>query len=155
MYLEARNETHVLGSEIAHQHATDRPVDHVDARYIAGTYSYIVTLVVGGGVEAWQIVRIMTEVGVHLEDEVVAMLQGPLEALDVGGAETQLALTLQDVEAIGKLAGNEFLDDGSRAIRTSVVDDKDVEFLLQAEDGTDDFLDVFLLVATRRLIRFR
>ena len=84
----------------------------------------------GGGVEAWQVVRVVAEVGIHLEDEVVAMLQGPLEALDVGGAEAQFALALQNVKAAGKLTGDEVLDNGSRAIRTSVVDDQDVEFLL-------------------------
>ena len=77
------------------------------------------------------------------------MLQGPLEALDVGGAEAQFALALQNVKAAGKLTGDEVLDNGSRAIRTSVVDDQNVEFLLQTEHGTDNFLYVFLLVVCR------
>ena len=35
MYLETGYDTHVFRSEIAHQHTSDRPVDHVHTRNIS------------------------------------------------------------------------------------------------------------------------
>lgn len=40
------------------------------------------------------------------------------------------------------------MDNGCRAIRTAVVDDKDVKALLQGEDGTYDVLDILFLVVS-------
>lgn len=133
MYLETGNETHVLGSEIAHQYATDRPVHHVDTRNITGTDGYIVALIVGSRIEARQIIRVVAEVGIHFEDEVITLLQRPFETHDIGCAQAQLTRTLQDMETVGKLIGHQLLNDVSSSVRTTVIDNKDVEFLLQAK----------------------
>ena len=50
------------------------------------------------------------------------------------------------METVGKLIGNQLLNDGSCSVRTTVIDNKDVEFLLQTKNGTDDFLYIFLFV---------
>ena len=53
------------------------------------------------------------------------------------------------METVGKLIGHQLLNDGCCSVRTTVIDNKDVEFLLQAKNGTDDFLYIFLLVVCR------
>jgi len=149
VHLEARNHTHVLRSEVAHKHATDRPVDHVHAAHVARTDSHVVALVVAGAVEAWQVVGVVREVGVHLEDVVVAVLKRPLEACDVGCAEAQLAAALEDEEAVGEFVADEALHDGCGAVGTAVVDYKNVETLLKCEHRAYYLLDVLLLVICR------
>ena len=93
--------------------------------------------------------REQAEVGIHLEDEVITLLQRPFEAHDIGCAQAQLTRTLQDMETVGKLIGLQLLNDVCSSVRTTVIDNKDVEFLLQAKNGTDDFLYIFLLVVCR------
>ena len=82
-------------------------------------------------VEAWQVVGVVREVGIHLEDVVVAVLKRPLEACDVRRAKTQLATALEDEEAVAELITDEVLHDGCSAVGTTVVDDEDVETLLK------------------------
>ena len=64
----------------------------------------------------------MREVGVHLEEIVVSARQPPLEAVDVGGPESQLAGTLLDEEAAFEF-GNQRPHDVRRAVRRIVVYD--------------------------------
>ena len=91
MDLKACDEAYVLRCEIAHEHTAYRPIDNIDATDIPAAYGKVVSLIMAGCIEPWQVVGVMAEVGIHLEDIVVAVLQGPLEALYVGGTQTKLA----------------------------------------------------------------
>ena len=97
-------------------------------------------------VKARQVGRVVREVGVHLEDVVIAVIERPLESCDVGGAEAQLAAALHDEEAVGKLRVDEMMHYLGCSVGASVVDDEDVEALLEGEDGAYNLLDVFLFV---------
>ena len=88
----------------------------------------------------------MTEVGVHLEDVLVVALQRPFETGDVGGAQSELPLSLMDEQSVAELCCHEPLHDGCGAVGRPVVNDQYMETFLQPEDGPDDFLDVLLLV---------
>ena len=88
----------------------------------------------------------MREVGVHLDDVVIAMLQRPFEPGNVGGAEAQLASALHQMHTLGVLA-NEFAHDGGSAVGRTVVNHKHVELVLgDFEHSLGDGTDVFLLV---------
>ena len=41
--------------------------------------------------QAWQVRGIVGEVGIHLDDDVIASRQGPLKTSNIGGPEAQLA----------------------------------------------------------------
>ena len=144
MHLEARDEPHVLRREIAHQHAPYGPVDNVHPTDVARAYGEVVALVVAGGVKARQVVRVVAEVGVHLEYVFILVLQRPLEARDVSRAKPQLARALDDEQAVAKLAVNQAMHDGGGAVGRAVVNHEDVETLFQREHRTYYFLDVFL-----------
>ena len=162
--LEARDEAHILRREIAHQHSADRPVDDVHSADVAGADGKIVAFVVTGCIESRQIVGIVREVSVHLEDVIVLVVECPAEACDVGGAESELAGPFDDKQAVGELRLHETMHDLRGAVGGAVVDDEDVELvacrlhspitgiddgLAECENGTDDFLDVLLLVVGR------
>ena len=57
----------------------------------------------------------MAEVGVHLKNEVVAVLDGPLKTADVGRAESLLAAAFDQMQPPGELALEAF-DDVGRAV---------------------------------------
>ena len=71
-----------------------------------------------------------------------------MEPCDVGSAQSQLAFTLDEVQAVGKCCLQSF-DDGCCSVGRAVVDDQYVELFLQAEHGADDVLYVFFLVICR------
>ena len=101
-----------------------------------------------GSIEARQVGRIVAEVGIHLKHILIVVLQRPFESCDVGSAKSELAGAFEDEQTVGKLIGNKTLHDGSGAVRTSVVNHKNVETLVKTEDSPDDFLDVLLLVVS-------
>ena len=68
VYLKSRDETHLFRGEITHQHPSDGPVDDIHTTDIATTDGQVVTLVVTSTVESWQVVGVVTEVGIHFED---------------------------------------------------------------------------------------
>ena len=141
---------HVLRGKVAHQHAPHRPVHHVHARDVARADGHVVAFVLAGGQQARQVGRRMAEVGVHLEDEVVAVRQRPFEARDVCGAETLLAAALHQENTAAELFRHQPLHDGGSAVGRTVVDDQNVEcVLLTADHGADDVLNVLLLVVRR------
>ena len=99
-------------------------------------------------VEPWQVVRVMAEVGVHLEDIVVAVLQSPFETGDVCCSKSLFASALDDEEPSGELLCHETLNNIASAVRASVVDNEYVECLFQSEHRTDYLLDVLLLIVS-------
>ena len=90
----------------------------------------------------------MREIGVHLEDEVVPVLQRPLESGNIGCAKTLLPRALDYKQPFRELS-HQCFDDGCGPVRGSVVNDQDVILSFQAENFADDSLDVLLLVICR------
>ena len=88
MDVATRNQSDVLRGEITHQHTSHGPVHHVHTAHVAAAYGHVVAFVMTGAVESGQVVRVVTEVGIHLEDVLVVALQCPLETLDVGSAQS-------------------------------------------------------------------
>ena len=146
MYVKARYQAHVFRCKVTHQHTSDRPVHHVHTAHVTAADSHIVALVFAGCVQAWQIVRVVTEVGVHLEDVLVVALQCPLKAGNVSRAQSQFAATLHQVQLSAKLIGHQTTHNGSCTIRRSIVDHQYMETLLQPEYRAYDFLDILLLI---------
>ena len=76
------------------------------------------------------------------------MVERPAETRQVGSAQSQLALPLNQVQLRGKFLLQP-LDDAGRAVRRPVVDDQHVIIAIQRTDGPDDLLDVLFLVVRR------
>ena len=113
---------------------------------IARSDGQVVALVVAGGIEPWQVVGVVAEVGIHLEDVAILTAERPFEARYIGGAQSQFARPLQDEESVAELGIDEAVHDSGRSIGASVVDNEYMETFLQGEDGPDYFLYVFLLI---------
>src|SRR5512138_2407469 len=88
--------------------------------------------------------RVVREVRVHLEEPVVAALETPAEAGDVGGAEPQLPCPMHHMDAAG--LGREPVGDFAGAVRRCVVDDEHLEALILLEHERDDARQVLALV---------
>ena len=91
----------------------------------------------------------MTEVCVHLENKLIPLLKRPFEASDIGCTQSQLALSLKDMETGSELASHQFLHDGSSTVRASVINNKDIKVFLQTEHGPDNLLDILLFIISR------
>ena len=87
----------------------------------------------------------MGEVGVHLEDEVGPLLEGPGEARGVGPAEPLLALPVEDRHAAGVGRG-EGVGDLPGAVGGAVVHDEDPELPRLVEDARGDEGEVLPLL---------
>ena len=90
----------------------------------------------------------MAEVGIHLNHIVVAVLVAPAHAVEVGGAETQLAFAFHNEQALRKLL-HQPLDDVGGAVGRIVFDDEHIELLGERKDLADDGLNVLFLVVGR------
>ena len=151
---DAQDGAHVGRGVVRHQDAPDGPVDHVHPRDVAAAHGHVVALFGHGLQEARHVVGVVREVGVHLEDVVVAPLQRPFESGDVGGAQPQLALALHQMQAAFHVAFHQAFHDVGRAVGAAVVDDEHFEAGLaavlhrgfQSRHGADDGFRVFFLV---------
>ena len=138
----AQYRTHVSRGVIAHQHAPDGPVDHIHTCDITAAHSHVITLVVACCIESGQVVGVVAEVGIHLEDVVVALLDGPFEAADIGCAQSQLAFALYQMQPSRQLSPHHLLHHRGCAVGASVIDDEHVERLFKSRDRCDDGLYV-------------
>jgi hypothetical protein len=98
-----------------------RPPPHAAAAHVAGSEDDVGASPRGGD-EAWEVGRVVGQVGVHLDDQLRAGRQRLAEAGEVGAAEAVLARAVQDAdvavvagELVGQLAG---------AVGRGVVDDE-------------------------------
>ena len=91
MDLHAKDHPDVLGGPVGHDDAAERPVDDADAVAVPRADGQVGFPGGAGGMEPQQVVGVVGEVGVHLEDVVVVLLQGPAEAGQIGRAEAELA----------------------------------------------------------------
>ena len=142
----AENGADVLGGEVTHQDASHRPVDDVHAADVATTDSHVGVLFGEGLVEFEQVLGIVAEVGIHLEDIVVAVLQPPSETADIGCTESEFTLPLDKEETVSELALHQVLDDSGRSVGRAVVNDEDMERHRQRKDGARDGFDVLFFV---------
>ena len=146
---EASDQSDEFGGEITHEHPSYGPVYHVDATDIPRTYGQVVSLIMTCSIQAWQIIGVVTEVGIHLEDIAIVSLYRPFETCDIGGAKPQFTRTLNDKKAAGEFGIHQSVYDLCGAVGASVVDDQDMETLLKRKHSPYDFLYVFLLVICR------
>ena len=146
MYFETRDDSNVLGGKVTHQYTTYRPVHNIYTTHIARADRHVVTLVMTGGIEPGQIVRIVTEVGIHLEDVVVVALQCPLEPGDISRSQTEFATPFDDKKTVAELSSHQSTNYRSCSVGRAIVNDKDMETLVQGEYRTDYFLDILLLI---------
>src|SRR5690606_3860017 len=77
----------------------------------------------------------------------VAALEGPAEALEVGRAEPELAAPVEDVDP--RVFRRELVGDRAGAVGRGVVDDEDVESRVLCEDHWDETGQVLPLVVGR------
>ena len=145
---QAGDDAHILGGEVGHEHASHGPVHYVHAADVTRADGHVVTFCGTFVVKARKVGRCVAEVGIHLEDVVILMLDGPLESGDVGGAEAELSLAFHHEEAVGEFLLHAAHDVGS-AVGRVVLDDEYVEILFKTEYRTDNVLDIFLFVISR------
>ena len=148
MNLHSGDDAYVLRCEIRHQHTSHRPVHYIDAAYVARADRQIRSLVVTCGIQSWQVVRVMAEVGIHFEDVIVFLFDGPSESGDVSRAESQFSFSLYHEEAFWELLLHPSYYVGS-AVGRVVFYHKNVEDFLQSEHRADDVLDIFFFIVSR------
>ena len=116
MNIQTRDQTYIFRSEIAHEHTSHRPIDHVHARDVARTDAHVKAFVFAGCQQAWQIGRRMAEVGIHLENIVIALLESPFEASNIRRAKSQLARTFDEEQTVLELFSHQAFHDGGCAV---------------------------------------
>ena len=102
-----------------------------------------------GCIEPGQVVGIVAEVGIHLEDIVVVVLQSPFEPSDISRSQTEFSTPFDNKEAVAVFSDHQSTHDSCRTVGRTIVDDKDMETLIQGEYRTDNFLDILLLIIGR------
>ena len=137
----SRYQTHVFGRKITEQNAAHWPVDHVDALAVARPDGQVGPIDLAGLEQARQVLGVVRKVRVHLKNILVVLLEGPLEAVDVGGTQAQLALALVEVYA-SRMLSLHLAHQVGRAVGRIVVDDEQVEGFRQCNHSLDDGLDV-------------
>ena len=134
--------TDVEGCVIGEYEATHGPVDDGHA-FLVPAADGDSRLVRFAGVVEWdQVVGIMGEVGIHFEHIFILVFEGPLEACQIGGSESQFSGPLDQEEA-SRVVDLELFDDSGGMIGGMVVNDQDVELFGEAENGKQEWLDVF------------
>ena len=92
--------------------------------------------------------RVVGEVDVHRDDDVVALVEGDGEAVAVGAAEALLARTPQQLD-LAEL-GRRLLDERGRAVGAVVVDDEHVGVGQRPAHGGEQHRHVLALVVRRQ-----
>ena len=147
--INAQDGAHVLAGEIRHEHPAHRPVDHVHAVDITAADSHVRPSVGACVIEFEQVLRVVAEVGIHLEDVVVLVLYSPLEAAYISRAQPLFALPLDDEKAPFVPALHQALDNGGRAVGRAVVNNKHMEIKRKRTHSVDDGFYVLLFVVSR------
>ena len=76
------------------------------------------------------------------------MLDSPFKTPDISGTQSQLPFTLHDKKTLRELL-LQALHDSRRPIRRAIIDHQDMKHFLQHEHGTNDILNILLLVVCR------
>ena len=88
----------------------------------------------------------MREVGVHLEEAVVALLQALLECLHVGRAQAELARPVHHLDVI--VLARDRVGDRAGPVGRVVIDDHQVRFGERGTHRVDEARQVVLLVVS-------
>ena len=148
IHVELQDAPHIGRCKIAHHDAAHGPVNHADAVAVTGTHGQIGPLLGAGIVQAEEVLGVVGEIGIHFEDVVISLFQGPFEALQIGRSQSQLAAALYQVQPLrGRFL--EFLHDGGGSVGGAVVYNQDVKVSGKGEYGGDDFADILLLIIGR------
>ena len=83
MNMESRHCLYVFASEIAHQHAPNRPINNIHPTNITRPNSDIIAFIMRRSIKTREVVWIVTKVGIHLKDIIITMLQSPLKACNI------------------------------------------------------------------------
>src|SRR5262249_16868270 len=108
------DEPRVNGSAATDERAQERPVARATAWYPARADCYIAVSRGDCRAQPQQVGWLVGEVGVHLEQVLVLAGEAPFEALDIGGAQPELARMMTDVQPIG--LGRETVGELTRAV---------------------------------------
>ena len=94
-----------------------------------------------------QMRRVVREVGVHLEDEIVLPLESPPETGHVRGPEAELFGAPKNVNA--RVRRDDSVDDFPCSVGRPVVHNEDLEAGILGQHGLGQASDVFSLVVRR------
>jgi hypothetical protein len=119
---QPEHQAHVGVPPSAEQLPGARPVDDRSAAHPPGAEDQVG--VRESGEQVGQLLGLVRAVGVHLDEHVVAALQPPAEAGQVGAAEALLPDPVQDVHLV--VLGREAVSDLAGAVGAGVVDDQHV-----------------------------
>ena len=106
------------------------PVYNVYAGYVSRADGHIVAFVVACGIQPRQVVWVVTEVGVHFKNIIIVVLKRPLEPCYISCAQPELASSLNNKKAVGKLVVNKAVYDFLCAVGRTVVNNKYMESLV-------------------------
>lgn len=90
---------------------------------------------------------IVGEIGVHLEKHVVPAFEAPPEAVEISGAEPELAAAVKHMNPLAALC--EPVGDVARPIRRSVVNHEHVQTLILLENQRDETREIVPFVEGR------
>ena len=89
----------------------------------------------------------MGAVGIHLDEDVVAVVQTPVEPGKVSGTEAFLALAMHDENVI--VCRRQTVRDLTGAVRRIVIGDENIDLRISAAGARDNSLDILRLVVGR------
>jgi len=84
------------------------------------------------------------EIGIHLDDKVVALLQSPLEPRDIGATQTVLRRAGEKVEA--RFGGRGLLDPATGSIGGTIINDQDLHPIRKGKKTGDHLREIIHLV---------
>ena len=113
--LHVQDGTHVRRCVVGHDDPAHRPVHDADAVTVAGADGEVRALFRAGGIQAEKVVRVVGEIGIHLEDVVVSVVQGPAETCQIGRSKALLAAPFEQMQPFGEF-GLKSLDDAGRPV---------------------------------------
>ncbi len=122
-----------------------RPVNDRHSAHVARSDDDVEIL--GKLEELRQMPWIVGEIGVHLEGQVVAVIDRPMEPGNVRGPEAQLAGPMDDVDP--RVRGRQLVGERAGPVRGAVVDDEHLEPRVLRQDLRDDGGQIVALVVGR------
>ena len=99
-------------------------------------------------VQMGQIRRIVGEIGIHLDHEVVIAIQCPFESMDIGCAQSEFTLSAFEIHA-SRILGHLPAHLVGCAVGRSVIDHKKIKTIGKSHDCVDHPADVFDFIIGR------
>ena len=147
--LHPRDRTDVEGGEVAHQHTTEGPIDHIDPGQVPRPHRHVSPSAVARLIELRERLGVVAKVGIHLQDVVVVVLESPLEAGNVGCPQSLFTAAAEQEDPTRLLLRN-LGNLGTGAVGRSIVHDEDVEGgIAQLQYRSRDGADILYLIIGR------